>query len=231
MKIAVAGATGRLGRHVSEVLAERGHEVVAISRATGVDIITGAGLDAALNEVEVIVDAATGPSPDQQPATEFFVTAAHNLQEASVRAGVRRAVVVSIINIDARPLRRPGQRPAGPGAHRPRRAVPRDPCSGHAGVDLIEHLSATGQGIAPTWSWPRPPRSAAAAGPPPKSRPHRGTPVRSRRQPPTPTPQRCPSRTAPGVRRCGSSRTMLSGSAAGVSSAGRRANAPGGRWL
>jgi len=100
MKIAVAGATGRVGRQVSEVLAERGHEVVAISRATGVDIITGAGLDAALNGVEVIVDAATSPSPDQQPATEFFVTAAHNLQEAGVRAGVRRAIVVSIINID-----------------------------------------------------------------------------------------------------------------------------------
>ena len=100
MKIAVAGATGRLGRHVSEVLAERGHEVVPISRATGTDIITGAGLDAALNGVQVIIDAATGPSPDQQLATEFFVTAAHNLQEAGVRAGVRRAVVVSIINID-----------------------------------------------------------------------------------------------------------------------------------
>ena len=57
-------------------------------------------LAAALNGVEVIVDAATGPSPDQQQATEFFVTAAHNLQEAGVRAGVRRAVVVSIINID-----------------------------------------------------------------------------------------------------------------------------------
>ena len=98
MKIAVVGATGRLGRHVSEVLAERGHEVVAISRATGVDIITGAGLGAALNGADVIVDAATGPSPDQQPATEFFVTAAHNLQEAGVRAGVRRAVVVSIVN-------------------------------------------------------------------------------------------------------------------------------------
>jgi uncharacterized protein YbjT (DUF2867 family) len=100
MKIAVAGATGRLGRHVSEVLAERGHEVAAMSRATGVDIITGAGLDAALSGVEVIVDAATGPSPEQQAATEFFVTAAHNLQKAGVRAGVRRAVVVSIINID-----------------------------------------------------------------------------------------------------------------------------------
>jgi uncharacterized protein YbjT (DUF2867 family) len=100
MKIAVAGATGRLGRHVSEVLAERGHEVVAMSRATSVDIITGAGLDAALSGVEVIVDAATGPSPEQRAATEFFVTAAHNLQKAGVRAGVRRAVVVSIINID-----------------------------------------------------------------------------------------------------------------------------------
>ena len=100
MKIAVAGATGRLGQHIAAVLAERGHDVVAMSRATGVDIITGAGLDAALNGVEVIVDAATGPSPERQAATEFFVTAAHHLQEAGVRAGVRYAVVVSIINVE-----------------------------------------------------------------------------------------------------------------------------------
>jgi len=86
MRIAVAGATGRLGRQVSEVLTERGHEVVAMSRATGVDIIT--------------VDTATCPSPEQQPATDFFLTAAHNLQKAGVQAGVRRAVVVSIINVD-----------------------------------------------------------------------------------------------------------------------------------
>jgi uncharacterized protein YbjT (DUF2867 family) len=100
MKIAVAGATGRLGRHVAEVLTERGHQVVAISRATGVDIITGSGLAAALDGAEVIVDAATSPSPEERAATEFFVTAAHNLQQAGVRAGVKRAVVVSIINID-----------------------------------------------------------------------------------------------------------------------------------
>jgi uncharacterized protein YbjT (DUF2867 family) len=100
MKIAVAGATGRLGRHIAEVLAERGYEVSAISRATGVDIITGTGLDAALAGAEVIIDAATSPSPEGQTAAEFFVTAARNLQEAGVRAGVQRAVVVSIINID-----------------------------------------------------------------------------------------------------------------------------------
>ena len=100
MKIAVAGATGRLGRHVAEVLTERGHQVVARSRATGVDIITGSGLEAALDGAEVIVDAATSPSPEEQAATEFFVTAARNLQQAGVRAGVKRAVVVSIINTD-----------------------------------------------------------------------------------------------------------------------------------
>jgi uncharacterized protein YbjT (DUF2867 family) len=100
MKIAVAGATGRLGRHVVDVLTERGHDVVAMSRATGVDVITREGLDAALARVEVIVDAATGPSPEEEPATQFFVTAAHNLQNAGVRAGVGRAVVVSIIASD-----------------------------------------------------------------------------------------------------------------------------------
>jgi hypothetical protein len=40
-KIAVAGSTGRVGRHVVEVLEARGHHVVPISRSSGVDVITG----------------------------------------------------------------------------------------------------------------------------------------------------------------------------------------------
>ena len=36
-KIAVAGATGRLGRHVVEVLGAEGHEVVPIARSADVD--------------------------------------------------------------------------------------------------------------------------------------------------------------------------------------------------
>jgi uncharacterized protein YbjT (DUF2867 family) len=99
-KFAVAGATGRVGTHVSAVLRERGHEVVPMSRATGVDVITGAGLDEALQGVDCIIDVATGPSAEQQPATEFFTTAARNLQQAGQRAVVKRIVVVSIIGID-----------------------------------------------------------------------------------------------------------------------------------
>jgi len=99
-KIAVAGATGRVGHHVVDVLRERGHDVVPMSRSQGVDVITGTGLAAALAGVECVIDAATGPSPEQEAATAFFTTAARNLQDAGQRAGVRELIVVSIIGTD-----------------------------------------------------------------------------------------------------------------------------------
>ena len=100
MRIAVAGATGRLGTHIVEVVEERGHAVVPISRGNGVDVVTGEGLANALTGVDVIIDAATGPSPDEDEATAFFTASARNLHEAGAAAGVRRMVVVSIIGID-----------------------------------------------------------------------------------------------------------------------------------
>jgi uncharacterized protein YbjT (DUF2867 family) len=99
-KIAVTGATGRVGSPLVEILEQRGHEVVAIARSKGVDVITGEGLDEALVGVETIIDAATGPSPDQEEATAFFTASARNLQRAGAAAGVKRIVVVSIIGID-----------------------------------------------------------------------------------------------------------------------------------
>jgi uncharacterized protein YbjT (DUF2867 family) len=99
-KIAVAGATGRVGRPVVDILESRGYEVVPIARSLGVDVITGEGLDQALAGVHTIIDVATGPSPDQHAATEFFTTSTRNLQEAGQRAGVRRLVLVSIIGIE-----------------------------------------------------------------------------------------------------------------------------------
>ncbi|MFI7018942.1 SDR family oxidoreductase [Streptomyces sp. NPDC050164] len=99
-KFAVAGATGRLGRHVVDVLAEQGHQVVPMSRATGVDIITGKGLAEALTGVDVIIDVASWHASDQEAATEFFRTATRNLHEAGRHAGVGLVVAVSIIGTD-----------------------------------------------------------------------------------------------------------------------------------
>jgi nucleoside-diphosphate-sugar epimerase len=66
MKIAVAGATGRVGRHVVDVLKAGEHDVVAMSRSGDVDVVTGDGLPEALAGVECIIDVATGPSPDHE---------------------------------------------------------------------------------------------------------------------------------------------------------------------
>jgi uncharacterized protein YbjT (DUF2867 family) len=89
-----------VGRHIGDVLEERGHDVVSMSRSEGVDVITGSGLAAALADVECVIDAATGPSPDQDAATEFFTTAARSLRDTGQRAGVQRMIVVSIIGTD-----------------------------------------------------------------------------------------------------------------------------------
>ena len=99
-RIAVTGATGRVGRHVVDLLRGDGHEVVPISRTNGVDVITADGLADALEGVETVIDAATGPSPDEAEATEFFTASAHNLQELGARGGVKTIVLVSIIGIE-----------------------------------------------------------------------------------------------------------------------------------
>ncbi len=60
----------------------------------------GEGLEEALAGTDTIIDAATGPSPDQAEATAFFTTAARNIQQAGAAAGANRIVLVSIIGID-----------------------------------------------------------------------------------------------------------------------------------
>jgi len=99
-RIAVTGATGRVGSHLVEILEQRGFDVVAIARSKGVDVVTGEGLDAALAGVDIIVDAATGPSPDEESARAFFTASARNVQRAGAAAGAKRIVLVSIIGID-----------------------------------------------------------------------------------------------------------------------------------
>src|SRR4051812_3192567 len=99
-RIAVTGAAGRVGSHLVEILEGHGHDVVPIARSKGVDVVSGEGLDAALAGVETIIDAATGPSPDQEEATAFFTASARNIQRAGAAAGAKRIIVVSIIGID-----------------------------------------------------------------------------------------------------------------------------------
>lgn len=97
--ITVIGATGLIGRQLVPLLRDAGHDVTASSRASGVDLLTGQGLDDALVDAEVIVDVINSATPEDS-AEAFFHQTAANLSAAAARAGVRHYVVLSIVGAD-----------------------------------------------------------------------------------------------------------------------------------
>ncbi|HYZ67221.1 MAG TPA: SDR family oxidoreductase [Mycobacterium sp.] len=103
MKITVIGASGLIGTKVVELLTAEGHDVVAASRASGVDVLTGDGLADALSGAEVLVDVVNSPSFEDDPVMEFFTKSATNLVDTAKRAGVGHYVALSIVGVDELP--------------------------------------------------------------------------------------------------------------------------------
>jgi uncharacterized protein YbjT (DUF2867 family) len=100
MKITVIGASGLIGTKVVERLKDQGNEVVASSRSTGVDVLTGAGLADALEGADALIDVTNSPSFEAGPVMEFFSTSATNLVDAARHAGVGHYVALSIVGVD-----------------------------------------------------------------------------------------------------------------------------------
>ncbi|GAA1916748.1 NAD(P)H-binding protein [Microbacterium aoyamense] len=98
MKIAVAGGTGNVGAYVVEIARERGHEVVVLTRGSGVDLVAGTGLD--LAGVDTVVDVASVTTLKTEDAVAFFTSVTRNLLDAEADAGVGHHVALSIVGID-----------------------------------------------------------------------------------------------------------------------------------
>lgn len=103
MKVTVVGSSGLIGTKVVERLRGEGQDVVAASRSTGVDVLTGAGLADALAGADALVDLTNSPSFDADAVMAFFTTSATNLVEASRAAGVGHYVALSIVGVDGVP--------------------------------------------------------------------------------------------------------------------------------
>ena len=103
MKITVVGASGLIGTKVVGLLKADGHDVVASSRSSGVDVLTGAGLAEALASADALVDVTNSPSFEAGPVMEFFTTSATNLVDAARAAGVGHYVALSIVGVDGLP--------------------------------------------------------------------------------------------------------------------------------
>ncbi|WP_328293058.1 SDR family oxidoreductase [Kineococcus sp. NBC_00420] len=104
MKIAVAGGTGTVGRHVVDVAREHGHDTVVLSRATGVDLVTGSGLRPALEGADVVVDVSSVGTRSADTSRQFFGAVTRNLLRAEETAGVGHHVALSIVGVERAPF-------------------------------------------------------------------------------------------------------------------------------
>ncbi|WP_026818763.1 SDR family oxidoreductase [Arthrobacter castelli] len=111
-RILVAGGTGLAGRAVAAEALERGLDVRVLSRHqparqspafvpgaeyVTADVVSTAGLQQAMDGVDVVVDALDAKTGKSR---QTLSTGAHNLTSAAAHAGVRRAVLLSIVNVD-----------------------------------------------------------------------------------------------------------------------------------
>ncbi|MEU3188582.1 NAD(P)H-binding protein [Streptomyces sp. NPDC006923] len=102
MRLVVIGGTGLIGSQVVGKLAAAGHEAVPAALSTGVDLITGKGLDEALEGADAVINLANSPTFDEA-SPGFFRTSMTNLLAAGERARVRHQVVLSIVGVDQVP--------------------------------------------------------------------------------------------------------------------------------
>lgn len=113
MIVLLTGATGTLGSALLASGQHRHHRVRAAARRVpaerpgdgvewrGIDVLTGAGLDEALDGVDVVLHAASAPRGESE-RTE--VEGTQRLLDAAIRARVRHFVYVSIVGVDRIPV-------------------------------------------------------------------------------------------------------------------------------
>ncbi|WP_114560581.1 SDR family oxidoreductase [Desertihabitans aurantiacus] len=100
MRIIVVGGHGQVGRPLVELLRSQGHDALAVSRRTGVDVLTGEGLGLALAGAEVVVDVLNTTEQDPEAATAYFRGTTERLLAAGQSTGVGHHVLLSVVGAD-----------------------------------------------------------------------------------------------------------------------------------
>lgn len=104
MKIAIAGGTGAVGRHVTAAVSSMGHEPLVLARSTGIDLTSGEGLAAALDGVASVIDVTSTQTRSAEESARFFAAVTQNLLAAEKAAGVGHHVMLGIVGSDKAPF-------------------------------------------------------------------------------------------------------------------------------
>jgi uncharacterized protein YbjT (DUF2867 family) len=89
-----------VGRMVVAAAREAGHEPVILARSAGVDLMTGAGLEPALDGADVVVDVSNVTATSARRSTAYFGQTTRRLLDAGKRAGVKHHLALSIVGCD-----------------------------------------------------------------------------------------------------------------------------------
>jgi len=100
LKVVVIGGSGLIGSRLIARLGEHGHEAVSASPNSGVNTLTGEGLDQVLRGASVVVDVSNSPSFEDAAVLNFFKTSTRNLLDAEARAGVGHHVALSVVGTE-----------------------------------------------------------------------------------------------------------------------------------
>lgn len=100
MKITIAGGTGLIGRRLASLLRGQGHAVVVAARSTGVDLVTGEGLAAAVAGADVVVDASNAGYAGAADTERFFAASSAQLVAAARDAGAGHLAALSAVGAD-----------------------------------------------------------------------------------------------------------------------------------
>lgn len=108
MRVGVLGGTGRAGSAAADALAQRGHDVRALARgASGsarIDVRSGDGLAAALEGLDVLVDALNAPWQRPRDASATMVDGLGRALRAAREAGIAHVVSLSIVGAARVPI-------------------------------------------------------------------------------------------------------------------------------
>ena len=97
VKIVVIGGTGLIGSNLVKQLRGHGHEAVPASLDTGVNTLTGEGLNEALAGADVVADVSNSPSFEDTAVLEFFETSTRNILQVETPTGVGHHVALSVV--------------------------------------------------------------------------------------------------------------------------------------
>lgn len=100
MRVVIIGGTGLIGSKVTARLRKLGHDAIPAAPNTGVNTITGEGLDDALKGTDVVIDVANSPSFEDEAVMNFFQMSGRTLLAAEARAGVGHHIALSVVGTD-----------------------------------------------------------------------------------------------------------------------------------